>query len=515
MARYEVRENRREPLWDRVDRNRVRLIAFLVAFFAVSTISLALFAVIALLVIGVFVLAYAFRMGLDLSGVRPAAIGIGLLVAAGGASLVYMVWALTRDERWFSRRLEAPLAPKGELLETKYALKDMAIASGLDVAPALHVIETPNVNAFVFGWGNRRPIVGVTRGLTERLTVDEQRAVFANLMTRLRAGDTLWASAVTGLVAPLWRFSQGRMRSEEDVLTRESAMPVPAGHAVTVTMVNVPTATVFAYGLVMLFIVVSELLLFGHRSSQLRHAEVADAEGMLLLRDPKCMLSALEKSVRFNNFVPTAGPGMAQLFYCWTGDDSTDDEDDPENRRITRLREVLGVEGVEAPAAVPNVPVMVYPAAPRLEDGAPVTFVAPMWELRAEENRVTKLVGLGIVMAVAGLAVLFVAAIDASLPRQFADYGAGAAGDWLPRALLGYASAGTVVAFSLGWGSRRMSDALAYGLAAGGIYALVVAIVAGRFEGSARGYLFGLAIPFAGLLAREASRRWERYSGWK
>ncbi|MDP2181681.1 MAG: M48 family metalloprotease [Actinomycetota bacterium] len=220
MARYEVRENRREPLWDRVDRNRVRLVVFLVLFFAVSTISMALFAVIALLVIGVFVLAYAFRMGVDLSGVQPVAIGIGLLVAAGGASLAYMVWALTRDERWFAKRLEAPLVPKGELLQTKYALKDMAIASGFEIAPAMHVIETPNVNAFVFGWGHRRPIVGVTRGLTERLTPDEQRAVFANLMTRLRKGDTLWASAVTALMAPLWRFSTSRMRAEEDVLTR-------------------------------------------------------------------------------------------------------------------------------------------------------------------------------------------------------------------------------------------------------------------------------------------------------
>ncbi|MDZ4063575.1 MAG: M48 family metalloprotease, partial [Coriobacteriia bacterium] len=337
MARYEVREHRREPLWDRVDRNRVRLAVFLVLFFAVSTVSMAFFAAIALFVLVMFMVV---RMGEDLSGVQFVHICVGLVVAAAASSLAYMVWALTRDERWFAKRLEAPLVPQGELLQTKYALKDMAIASGFEIAPAMHVIETPNVNAFVFGWGNRRPIVGVTRGLTERLTADEQRAVFANLMTRLRAGDTLWASAVTALMAPLWRFSTRRMRAEEGILTREATMPLHHGRQVTTTTVNVPSEVVGFYALVMLFIIISELLLFGHRASQLRHAEVADGEGMLLLKDPGSMLSALEKSVRFNNFVPTAGPGMAQLFYCWTGEDSTDDEDDPENRRVDHHRPI-------------------------------------------------------------------------------------------------------------------------------------------------------------------------------
>lgn len=50
---------------------------------------------------------------------------------------------------------------------------------------------------------------------------------------------------------------------------------------------------------------------------------------MLLLKEPRAMLSALETCIRHNNFVPTAGPGFAQLFYCWTGD-ATNDEEDPE-----------------------------------------------------------------------------------------------------------------------------------------------------------------------------------------
>lgn len=87
---------------------------------------------------------------------------------------------------------------------------------------------------------------------------------------------------------------------------------------------------------------------------------------MLLLKEPKVMLSALESCIRFNNFVPAAGPGFAQLFYCWTGD-ATSDEEDPEWRRVLRLREVLGVEG-KMPESTPNSPTMlVPPLAPRLE----------------------------------------------------------------------------------------------------------------------------------------------------
>ena len=40
------------------------------------------------------------------------------------------------------RRLGATLVPKGELLDTKFALKDMAIAAGAAVAPALYLIDT-------------------------------------------------------------------------------------------------------------------------------------------------------------------------------------------------------------------------------------------------------------------------------------------------------------------------------------------------------------------------------------
>ncbi len=249
----------------------------------------------------------------------------------------------------------------------------MAIASGFEVAPALYVMETGNANAFIFAHRSRRAVVGVTRGLVERMDEDEQRAVFANLMARLKAGDIATATSITAIMRPLWALR------DRDITRTDSRVivdrPEPGTTRIS-TVGHQRDATEDAQAwlalgpfLVMagLFVIVSEIVLFRRRHTDLRRAEKADAEGMLLLKDPRSMLSALEKTVRFNNWVPNAGPGFASLFYCWTGDD-TDDENDPEWQRVTKLREVLGVEGMAPPVIAPNEHVLRPPPAPRVEE---------------------------------------------------------------------------------------------------------------------------------------------------
>jgi hypothetical protein len=116
------------------------------------------------------------------------------------------------------------------------------------------------------------------------------------------------------------------------------------------------------------FAILSELVAALHRRSQRTTAETADAEGMLLLKDPTSMLSALSHCVELNNLVPSAGEAFSELFYCWTGV-STNDEDDPEWQRVARLREVLGVEGmVWEPQSRIAADGLFAPCAPRLEE---------------------------------------------------------------------------------------------------------------------------------------------------
>jgi hypothetical protein len=95
---------------------------------------------------------------------------------------------------------------------------------------------------------------------------------------------------------------------------------------------------------------------------------------MLLLKDPREMLRALEKVLLADNTVPSAGEAHSALFYCWAGFGYAP-EDDPEFERLSRLREVLGIEGlVDGPERVSpkRVREALTPTAPRMappEDG--------------------------------------------------------------------------------------------------------------------------------------------------
>jgi Zn-dependent protease with chaperone function len=372
VAQAEVRKKRIEPLWDRVDRNRVELVVVEVLFLISCVLTAWFLMGLVLIVVWVASLGTPEYFEQLTSRLWLILLAGGLLALLGGAT--WVGYALTRSEKWLLERLGAVLAPTGELLPTKYALKDMAIASGFEVAPAMYVMETGNVNAFIFARRDRRAVVGVTRGLVERMDTDEQRAVFANLMARLRAGDIAAATGITALMRPVWGARERDLtRGDAVALLQRSAdgeYVFSNSHDVADAAAGGAAATGLGVVLYLLlagvFVLVTETILYGRRFQDLKRAEKADAEGMLLLKDPRSMLSALEKTVRFNNWVPNAGPAFASLFYCWTGDD-TDDEDDPEWRRVTRLREVLGVEGMAPPAIEPNRHVLFPPPAPRVE----------------------------------------------------------------------------------------------------------------------------------------------------
>lgn len=336
---------RREPLWDRVDRNRFRLAVYLLVFAVVCSAFIALGIVmlagtvlaLSYFVAGLATLAPALRWLLGAGIWRPWAVGFA-------GAVIYEVWALGRPEKWLINRLDAQFVPKGEELETKMVLKDMAIAAGLPVAPALYLLHTFNINAFAFKAPGRRPVVGVTEGAITRLDVSERRAVFANLVARIASGDTMVSSAVTALLAPLQWYRSHRVAA----LDVEDAMMRAAIEARKENPASDSTGGFSSVALLLPFLVpiilAGEILAAAQRRSQLTAAEKGDAEGMLLLKDPDAMISALERCVRTNNVVVEAGQSLGDLFYCWTGD-STDDEDDPEWRRVARIREVLGVWG--------------------------------------------------------------------------------------------------------------------------------------------------------------------------
>jgi len=67
-------------------------------------------------------------------------------------------------------------------------LENLAIAGGMTM-PKLAVIETPALNAFASGVGEKSYTVTLTRGLIERLNKDELEAVIAHELTHIRNRD--------------------------------------------------------------------------------------------------------------------------------------------------------------------------------------------------------------------------------------------------------------------------------------------------------------------------------------
>ncbi|MDO8847593.1 MAG: M48 family metalloprotease [Coriobacteriia bacterium] len=344
-----VRVEHIEPLQRRVERNRWKFLGFMLAFTSVVALGLFTAAVLVTLLVVLFVYGTAWELA--------PALRVPLGVALAASVVIAWVWALSRlarSEVSLVERLEARMPAGGSLLPTKSMLRDMAIAAGLPKTPPLYVIDTPKVNAFVVGRSAARVRIGVTRGFVERIVVDEQRAVFANLIARVLTLDTLWATAVSALMGPIWA-----MRDYD--LAYDPTDPLIDGRLGGKPRSATEDQRAAGFILYGLAVVLTELMAWYHRKASWAAAEKADAEGMLLLKDPRSMLRAIENVLERDNHVPTAGDAYSQIFFCWAGFGFAP-EQDPEMRRVARLRETLGAAG--APYIPrPNVPG--WPTAPR------------------------------------------------------------------------------------------------------------------------------------------------------
>lgn len=346
-ARHKARRDRVQPLWDRIDAQRFKVAVFLVIFALGAGVALALFVGLG----GLLLAGAAMRSGHtgDVLAVLPAAmavsVGLGALFATGQAGRM-----LSHPERRLLGRFGAVPAQKGTYLDTKSALHDMAIAAGYPHSPTLWVIpDCDRVNAFAIGLKESSAVIGVTQGFAERLSVDDQRAGFANLMARLKSGDTLWATAVSSVMGPIWAARTMQLRSQEK-REEEPRRAFWTGSTSYTGSEGGDAGVVGGFILGFFAVVLTEVMMAGHERAAMAAAEKADAEGMLLLKDPAMMLTGLRHTLEANNTVPGAGEQYSMLFYCWAGFGYAP-EDDPEMVRLGRLREVLGAEGQTLPAS--------------------------------------------------------------------------------------------------------------------------------------------------------------------
>jgi heat shock protein HtpX len=185
-------------------RNRVRIVALV--FFA--TLNYIVAVVMAAIALGVgLALAIIFQGGDAISDADALPLfAIGIAVVAVGSAVIGILVGLFRIP-FLRRRLErkvlsetgAHIVQPDEQTVVKNLLEGLAIASGLP-PPRVAVIDDPAPNSFGVGTRPSNTVVGITTGLTDRLSRDELEAVLAYEVSRIRSWDVAlssWAVALT------------------------------------------------------------------------------------------------------------------------------------------------------------------------------------------------------------------------------------------------------------------------------------------------------------------------------
>lgn len=362
---------RPQPLWVRVDRNRVKLAAFVVAFVAGSA------ALLTAALVGVPGALFGWVFTTDMPAEAQAywqalaqllAIAFGVVCAAGALASAVQ---LANAEDWVRNRFGGRAAKAGEYPILDDVLQEMMLASGLKKTPRLVVLETPAVNAYALGTARGRATVGVTRGFLESVPVVEQRAVVAALAARIRSGDILFATALAALMGPLKAVrDNGRAVKEATQkgiahggCTRAAwsegwnAIPKIRGcgclfgsrdsvvDSLWMLVIFFMLVVIAAITYVAVVIAAWVVTLWGRILNRSGY-EKSDAEGMLLLKDPDAMLAALKRSIGADTTISGGDQSYDGIFYAPTS--GTARVERAEARRLRRLAEVLGAEGAVA-----------------------------------------------------------------------------------------------------------------------------------------------------------------------
>ncbi len=358
-----------QPLWVRVDQNRVKLGVFVALFVTGSALLLATaFIYVPGGLIGLALwFAEATDMAMYWTGLlKVFLIGLALLLAAGALASAVQ---LANAEDWVRNRFGgSDLEPKAaETLSS--ALGDMAIAAGLSAPPRLMLLDSDSVNACAIGISRSRPVIGVTRGLLAALDTDQQRAVLATLVARIRGGDILIGTAMAALMGPLKAVRESRHAAGGAALgCADAGCSDPsclgdgcgdgcgslfdglgdsdaAGGCLAAIGLAIFAAIVIALTYAAVVTAGWIVTIWGRAIHRTGH-EKADAEGMLLLKDPSPMLSALRIAITSSNVVADGDASYDGIFYVSTSGKPAVDR--TERRRFDRLREVLGTEGLAA-----------------------------------------------------------------------------------------------------------------------------------------------------------------------
>lgn len=170
-------------------------------------------------------------------------------------------------------------------------------AQGLPL-PKLYLINDDAMNAFATGRDRRHAVVAVTRGLLEKLSIDEVKGVVAHELTHIQNNDMRLMTIVTivagfiSIVADMYWYS---MRvSKADDKDRSGALAI-AGFILALLA---PISAMFIQ------LAISR-----------RREFVADAGSAQMTNKPLSLASALEKIRKDMRPLPSAGVTTAHLYF--------------------------------------------------------------------------------------------------------------------------------------------------------------------------------------------------------
>lgn len=334
------RSVRMQPLWARVDANRAKLGVFVVLFVAGSAALLA----------GALVAVPGALIGWSLGteGYWPtySVVVLGAFVAMLGLGAILSAVQIANAADWVRGRFRGRALAEEEHPELRQVVADMALAGGLATPPEIVVLPDAGENAFALGTVRHRATIGVTQGMLDSFTPDELRAVVATLVARIVAGDIMFGTALAALMGPIKaiRESPGHL-GELDAFDgcRGCSLPNSGDNGGCLIVVWVVIIAVVTYVAVVL---AAWLVTLWGRLLQRTSYEKADAEGMLLLKDPGPMISALRKAIKSSTEVAQGDQSYDGIFYSQTS--GTARVERAERRRFERLVEVVGVEGLQA-----------------------------------------------------------------------------------------------------------------------------------------------------------------------
>jgi len=219
---------------------------------------------------------------------------IGIII-----SLASSIGSYYYSDKLILMTVKAIPADKRRYFDFYTVTENLAISSGL-LMPKLYVIEDPSPNAFATGRDNKHAIVCATTGLLDMLDREELEGVIGHELSHIKNYDMLVMSIVAVLVGTISLISDWVIRTiwwgGNDRDERRNVNPI--------------FYVLFIISLILTPIVATLIQLSISRKREF----LADASSALLTRNPKGLISALQKLNDYDRPLASATNSTAHLF---------------------------------------------------------------------------------------------------------------------------------------------------------------------------------------------------------